>query len=270
VGIATPLHVLTRRQITLIAELLKEKRVRDREGAFIMEGAKCCRDLIHSNPHSILSLILSPRYLRQEDAAARAARCNLAARQFSCSDALFGKVSDVEAHQGVLAVVRMPQWDEDRLWGQSRVLGVYGDRLRDPSNVGVIIRTAAALNLTGVWFSADSADAFGPKVVRAAAGTVLALPIFRGANAKVFGKNHCSIYSALVPAPGRISLRNIREIPRRTVMAVGNEGEGLSDDVVALSAVTFAIPLSNDVESLNVAATAAISMFYLKDLPTES
>lgn len=269
-GIATPLHVLTRRQIALIASLLKEKRVRDQEGAFVLEGAKFCRDLIRSNPDAILSLILSPRYLQQEDHAGQAARVKLAVRQYSCSDSLFDKMSDVEAHQGILAVVRMPQWDEDRLLGQARVLGVYGDRVRDPSNVGVIIRTAAALNLTGVWLSADSADAFGPKVVRAAAGTVLALPIFQGANVGAFARNRCAIYSALVPGPGSVSLRSIREIPRRLVMAVGNEGEGLSNDVIALSAVKFAVPLSNDVESLNVAATAAISMFYLKDLPTES
>jgi len=270
VGIANPLHVLTRRQIALISGLLKEKRIRDQEGAFVLEGAKFCCDLIRSNPHAIHSLILSPRYLRQEDSIRREARLKLAARQFSCSDTLFEKLSDVETHQGVLAVVRVPQWDEDHLLGQARVLGVYGDRLRDPSNVGVIVRTAAALNLTGVWLSADSADAYAPKAVRASAGTVSAFPIFRGAPAQVFAKYDCALYAAVVPAPDRVWLRDIQNIPRRLVLAVGNEGEGLSDDVIALSAVQYAIPLSNEVESLNVAATAAISMFHMKGLPTES
>jgi TrmH family RNA methyltransferase len=270
VGPTTPLYDLTRRQITQIGLLLKDKSVREQEGAFVLEGAKFCCDLIRSNPDAILSLILSHRYLQQEDAAARRFRSQLAAGQFSCSDALFAKLSDVETPQGMLAVVRTPQWDQERLLGQARVLALYGDRLRDPANVGVIIRTAAALNCTGLWLSPDSADPFGPKAVRAAAGTVLTLPVFRGVDARVFRQNGCSVYSALLPSRGTISLRDIREIPRRLVIAVGNEGEGLSKEIVEISAVKFAIPLSKDVESLNVAVTAAIAAFYLKELPVEA
>jgi len=269
VGVASSLRALTRRQSTLIRLLLCDKKTRVQEGAFVLEGAKSCRDLIHRQPQAILSLTLSPRYLETEDDAERAARSRLAVPQFTCSDVVFDKLSDVEAPQGVLAVVRQPQWDESHLLGQARVLGLYGDRLRDPANVGTIIRTAAALNLTGVWLSSDSADPFGPKVVRAAAGTVLTIPIFRGTDARVFAKLRCSIYCALLPQPGAVPLRGIRAIPRRLVIAVGNEGEGLADNIVALSAVKFAIPLAREVDSLNVAATAAIAVFYLSDLPTE-
>jgi TrmH family RNA methyltransferase len=146
---------------------------------------------------------------------------------------------------------------------------VFGDRLRDPANVGTIIRTAAALDLTGLWLTSDSADPFSPKVVRAAAGTVLTLPIFYGAEPRIFLNHGCKIYSALVPQPGTVALRNIRVIPRRLIVAVGNEGEGLADNIVSLSTVRFAIPLAGTVESLNVAATAAIAGFYLSALPTD-
>jgi len=267
VGIATPLSDLTRRQITQLGLLLKDKSVREQEGAFVLEGAKFCHDVIRSNPRSIVSLVLSHRYLREEGSAGRTSRSQLAARQFSCSDVLFDKLSDVEAPQGMLAVVRMPQWDQDHLLGQSRVLAVYGERLRDPANVGGIIRTAAALNCTGLWLSADSADPFSPKAVRAAAGTVLALPIFRGADAQVFVKRGCAVYSALLPSRNTIALHDIRQIPCRLVIAVGNEGDGLSNETMGISAVKFAIPLSRGIESLNVAVTVAIAAFSLKDLP---
>jgi TrmH family RNA methyltransferase len=240
------------------------------EGAFVIEGAKACRDLIQHHPQAILSLTLSPRYLDTEDTKTRAARAALTSQQFSCSDAAFDRLSDVEAPQGVLAAVRQPQWDERSLLEQPRIFGLFGDRLRDPANVGTIIRTAAALNLTGLWLTSDSADPFGPKVVRAAAGTVLTLPIFHGADPRIFLNHGCMIYSALVPQPGSVSLRSIQAIPRRLVIAVGNEGEGLADDIVGLSTVRFAIPLARAVESLNVAATAAIATFYLSGLPTDS
>lgn len=262
------LQALTRRHSTLIRELLHDKRVRGQEGAFVIEGAKSCRDLIQYYPQSILSLILSPRYLNMEDTKARAARAALTTPQFGCSDVAFDRLSDVEAPQGVLAVVRRPRWDEQSLLRQSRVLGVFGDRLRDPANVGTIIRTAAALDLTGLWLTSDSVDPFSPKVVRAAAGTVLTLPIFHGAEPRLFKTHGCEVYAALVPQAGSVSLRSIRTIPSRLVIAVGNEGEGLANDVVSLSSVKFSIPLASAVESLNVAATAAIAIFYFSELPT--
>jgi TrmH family RNA methyltransferase len=269
VSAASSLHALTRRQSTLILRLLHDKKIREQEGAFVLEGAKSCDDLIRRNPQAILSLTMSPRYLGREDEAERTVRSRLAAPQFFCTDAVFDKLSDVESPQGLLAVVRQPHWDETFLLRQARVLGLYGDRLRDPANVGAIIRTAAALNLTGLWLSPDSADPFGPKVVRAAAGTVLTLPIFRDAEARAFAKHRCVMYSALVPQQGTVPLRSIGAIPSRLVIAVGNEGEGLADNIVHLSAVRFAIPLAREVESLNVASTAAIAAFYFSGLPSD-
>ena len=266
---AAPLQALTRAQGALIRHLLHDKKARTHEGAFVIEGAKSCLDLIRRHPHAILSLTLSSRYLQIENEAERRIRSKLDARQFACSDAVFEKLSDVETPQGVLAVVRQPHWDEAQVLGQTRVLGIYGDQLRDPANVGTIIRTAAALNLTGVWLSPDSADHFSSKVVRATAGAILTLPIFRTQDIRTFSKHKCSIYSALVPSPKTIPLRSIRKIPHRLVIAVGNEGRGLAPDLVEVSDVRFSIPLDKEVESLNVAATVAISAFYFSDLPTE-
>jgi TrmH family RNA methyltransferase len=269
VDAASPLKPLTRSQGTLIRHLLHDKETRIHERAFVIEGAKLCLDLIRRYPQAVISLTLSCRYLQAENEAERRIRSKLAVPQFFSSNAVFEKLSDVEAPQGVLAIVGHPQWDEAKILGQSRVLGIYGDQLRDPANVGAIIRTAAALNLTGVWLSCDSADHFSSKVIRATAGAVLALPIFRVQDIRTFSQQKCSIFSALVPSPGTIPLRSIRKIPRRLMIAVGNEGRGLSPDLVKASDVRFSIPLTRGIESLNVAATVAISAFYFSDLATE-
>lgn len=268
-GGARHLPSLSCAQSKLIHHLLRDKKARKEHLAFIVEGVKACLDLIHHHPHSILSLTLSSGYLQRESEEGRRVRAKLTAPQFVCSDAAFEKLSDVETPQGALAIVRQPRWDEARELAKAKVLGIYGDRVRDPANVGAIIRTAAALNLTGVWLSHDSADHFNPKVVRATAGAVLSLPIFRASDLRSFAAHHCSIYSALLPSPGAVPLKSIRSVPRRLLIAVGNEGEGLSDNVVNLSDVRFFIPLTKDVESLNVAATVAIVAFYLSDLPVE-
>ncbi|MGZ8374294.1 MAG: TrmH family RNA methyltransferase [Nitrospira sp.] len=262
--------VLTRAGASLIRQLLHDKKTRSTEGAFVLEGAKSCRDQIHQSPQAILSLIVSPRYLSGETEADRRVRAKLPASQFRCSYADFDKLTDVEMPQGILAVVRQPRWDEAQVFKQSRVLGLYGDRLQDPANVGAIIRTAAALNLSGVWLSADSADHFSPKVVRATAGTILSLPVFHIRDFRTFSSYGCDIYSAVLDSADRVSIKSIRTIPSRLMIAVGNEGAGLAPEIVKASRVRFSIPLAEGVESLNVAATAAISAFCFSGLRLDS
>jgi RNA methyltransferase, TrmH family len=270
VGAVQHLAALTRAQASLIRQLLRDKKTRSKEGAFVLEGTKACLDLIHRHPQSILSLVVSPRFLCVEDEADRRVRMKLHAHQFVCPDAGFEKLTDVEMPQGILAVVRQPGWDEATVFGRTSVLGIYGDRLQDPANVGAIIRTAAALNLSGLWLSADSADHFSPKVVRATAGTILSLPIFHTRNFQAFSSYGCEIYSAVLAAADIVPIRSIQTIPSRLMIAVGNEGAGLAPDIVKVSNVRFSIPLAKGVESLNVAATAAISAFYFSGLRLDS
>lgn len=264
------LPALTRAGASRIRQLFRDKKTRSTEGAFVLEGAKSCRDLIHQSPQLILSLIVSPRFLSVETQADRRARTGLPGSQFLCPDADFDKLTDVEMPQGILAVVRQPRWDEAQVFKQSRVLGLYGDRLQDPANVGAIIRTAAALNLSGVWLSADSADHFSPKAVRATAGTILRLPVFPARDFQAFSSYGCDIYAAVLDSADRVPIRRIRTIPSRLMIAVGNEGAGLTLDIVKASRVRFSIPLAEGVESLNVAATAAISAFYFSALRLDS
>jgi TrmH family RNA methyltransferase len=270
VGAVQHLAALPRAQASLIRQLLRDKKTRSREGAFVLEGTKACLDLIHRHPQSILSLVVSPRFLCGEAEAERRVRTKLPARQFVCTDAGFEKLTDVEMPQGILAVVRQPEWDEAQVVGRTNLLGIYGDRLQDPANVGAIIRSAAALNLSGVWLSADSADHFSSKVVRATAGTILSLPIFHTRNVQEFFSYGCEIYSAVLASADIVSIRSIQTIPSRLIIAVGNEGAGLAPDIVKASSVRFSIPLAEGVESLNVAATAAISAFYFSGLRFDS
>lgn len=264
------LRALTRSQGVLIRRLLRDKNVRSQEGTFVVEGTKSCLELIARHASSIHTLVLSSRYLRAEADADRQVRSQLRACQLVCPDTVFDKLTDVEMPQGMLAVVRQPHWDEAKVFNQTKVLGIYADRLQDPANVGAIIRTAAALNLSGVWLSAGCADPFGPKAVRAAAGSILSLPVFREREFRMWSLHECELYSAVLPSAGIVPIRNIRKIPSRLVIAVGNEGTGLTPDVVAASRVKFSIPLANGMESLNVAATVAIAAFYFSGLAFDS
>lgn len=233
-----------------------------------MEGARACLDLADNYSASILSLTVTARFLRQEPGVVADLSTKFPKRLYTCTETVFAQLSDSESPQGILAVVRQPRWDERNALSQARVLGIYGEQLRDPANVGAIIRTAAALNLTGLWLTPDSADWFSPKVVRATAGAILALPVFRTSDVSLFSESHCAVYAAVLPAPGAVSLRDLRAVPKRTVIALGNESRGLSSATLTASTCRFSIPLAREVESLNVAATAAIAAFHFGGLPT--
>ena len=266
---AASLPLLTRSQGAHIRELLLDRRVRTQDASFVVEGGHAVRDLLTLYPEQILSIVTAHSYLQKEERGDRQIRLASSTKQYSCSDPQFLKLSDLDAPQGILAVVRQPIWDEGELLRGPTVLGIFGERLQDPANVGAIIRTAAALSASGLWLTPDSADVYHPKVVRATSGMLLALPIFAAKDMTGLIRQGCQIFAAEVTEAGTVSIDEIHQAPRKLVLAVGNESRGLSAQIRGQATTRFTIPLSRNVESLNVAATVAIATFYFSRLPKE-
>lgn len=264
---AVSLALLTRSQGAHIRDLLLDKRVRAKDSAFVVEGAHAVRDLLIRYPDQILMIVVAHGYLAKEGGSDRLVRLASSTPQYSCPDSQFSKSSDLATPQGILAVVRQPAWDEESLLKQPTVLGIFGEHLQDPTNVGTIIRTAAALNASALWLTPESADVFHPKVVRASSGVVLALPIFAAKNVSGLIRQGCRVFAAEVTGDGVVPIDEIHHAPRKLVLAVGNESRGLSAQIRRQANARFTIPLSRDVESLNVAATVAIATFHFSRLP---
>jgi TrmH family RNA methyltransferase len=117
---------LTRAQAARIRELLRNKRARNSEGAFIIEGAKPVYDVLVHHPASVTSLVLSSDYERHEPDQQRRLRTSLNISSFRCSDDVFSALSTLDAPQGILAVVRQPQWNEASHLAQPSLLGLFG------------------------------------------------------------------------------------------------------------------------------------------------
>lgn len=259
------LPLLTRSQGAHIRGLLLDRRLRAQDGAFVVEGAHAVRDILTRYSPQILTIVTAHGYLAREGQDNRLARLASSAKQYSCPDVQFSRLSDLDAPQGILAVVRQPVWDEGKVLTQSTVLGIFGEDLQDPTNIGAIIRTAAALNASALWLTPKSADVYHPKVVRATSGALLALPIFISKNVIGLIQQGCRIFAAEVA--GDISIHEIQQAPRKLVVAVGNESRGLSAQIRRQATTRFTIPLNRNVESLNVAAAVAIATFHFSRLP---
>ncbi len=222
-----------------------------------------CDVLLH-HPASVTSLVLSSDYERHETDQQRRLRASLSISSFRCSDRTFSALSTLDAPQGILAVVRQPRWNEQRLLAQPNLLGLFGEHLQDPANVGAIIRTVAALNIDALWLTPQSADIYNPKVVRASAGAVLSVPIFVTEDIGGLTGNGVRLFAAEAKGGETVDMESLRTIPKRLVVAVGNESRGLSAHTIKLAACRFTIPLGRHIDSLNVAATAAIALHYLR------
>lgn len=258
---------LTAAQSSRIKRLLREKQVRDAEHVFVMEGAKPIRELLRIKSPAIESVVVTQPYL---DTCEPALRRSLDSQPvYLCRNTLFEKLSDATTSQGILAVIRKPAWDQAAIFKRPQVLGIYGECLQDPTNVGAIVRTAAALGLDGLWLSADSADIFNPKIVRATAGTLLKLPVFIVKDVGELAKPHCALLAADSSSKHARRMDEIAGIPAKALIALGNESRGLSSDTLRMAAIRFHIPISQDAESLNVAASAAIAAFYFSRVAKE-
>ena len=166
--------------------------------------------------------------------------------------ALVRELTDARHPQGLFALFERPAPALDDALERPRLLVVL-DGIQDPGNVGAIIRTAAAFEASGVLLTEGCADPFAPKALRASAGTALLLPIVelaRKALAAELERRSIPLYAAAAGGdPVRI------ELPAAIVF--GSEGRGVSEELMRRSR-PVSIPISGSVESLNVAAAAAI------------
>jgi RNA methyltransferase, TrmH family len=141
-------------------------------------------------------------------------------------------------------------------------LGVALETLQDPGNLGAIIRTAAAAGVDGLWLSANSVDLDHPKVLRASAGQWFRLSMTVSANlSKDVQTLKAQGVQIVATVPTATSSYWQADLTSPTVVLLGNEGGGLSSELLSLSDVTVKIPLATGVESLNVAIAAALVLY---------
>ena len=141
-------------------------------------------------------------------------------------------------------------------------LGIALQKLQDPGNLGTIIRTATATNIDGLWLNTDSVDLYHPKVVRASAGVWFQLPMAISVDLKA---EILQLQSQGLQIVATVPNSNINyweiDLRKPTLIVVGNEGSGISIDLIDLADYSVKIPLSNGVESLNVAISTAIILY---------
>lgn len=171
-------------------------------------------------------------------------------------DALFGKVSPVTTPTGILALIRVPNPPPVDAVGSSCVLL---ETIQDTGNLGSILRTAAAAGIADIFLGPGCAQAWSPRVLRAAMGAHFLVRIHEHADlGEVIGRFSGISVSTRLDAPSALFEL---DLSGPVAWVFGNEGAGMTADTAGLTSHAVCIPMPGKVESLNVAAAASICLF---------
>lgn len=242
--------ILTSKNNPLIKETasLKEKKGRKEQGLFLVEGRKMAAEC--SRSALTVERVFAAENYEGELPFPEALIVRV-------SEDVFRHLSDEKTPQGVLCRVRIPETPLAKPTGKCLLL----DGVADPGNVGTILRTANAAGYNEVYLTEDCADPYSPKSVRASMSGVFFTKIYRGNRADIL-----SVLEGIPVIVADMAGENVFafEAPDTFALAIGNEANGISDEVAKRASYTVKIPMQATQESLNAAISAGIIMYVLK------
>ncbi len=173
-------------------------------------------------------------------------------------------LSETVTPAGLVAVCRVPETSLDDVLAADPALVVVAADVSDPGNAGTLIRLADAMGAAAVVLAGDAVDPYNGKCVRSSAGSIFAVPVVvESDTARVIGRLRASGMQVLATAlDGEVSLDDAEDLlSARTAWVFGSEAHGLPHTIAALADHRVLIPMSNDIDSLNVAVAASICLY---------
>jgi TrmH family RNA methyltransferase len=255
------LQELSREKLKKIYKLKTEKG-REKEGRFLIEGLRLCEEALLSKGEVELFLF-TPDFIRSERGKKlvegfREKKIELLALKRKELE----KLSEEKTPQGVMAVVKKRKFFLERTFLRKAFLLLGLDNIRDPGNLGTIIRTADSAGADGVLLSKGCVELYNPKVVRSTMGSVFHLPLIERLDLR-------EIIPLLKSSGFKIFASEIREgkdypdvkYPDRICLLVGNEATGIDKRLLNLSDEKIRIPIYGRAESLNASVATGVLLY---------
>ncbi|MFO7741634.1 MAG: RNA methyltransferase [Anaerolineae bacterium] len=242
-------------KVKYVRRLQNQKTFRDQERRLVMEGVRLVEEVVRAS--MIPTLVLYTEALAREPRG-KALMATLRALDAPCykvSESVMEDCSDTVTPQGILVLLPFPELAPP----EPLTFGLVVDRLRDPGNLGTLLRTALAAGVEEVLLAPGSVDFSNPKVIRSAMGAHLHLPMVDTEWDTIAEKvRGCDVW--LAAAGGRRLYTEVNWT-RPTVLIIGGEAHGAGERARALADDRISIPMSPAVESLNAAVAAAVILF---------
>lgn len=247
-------------QIKNLIKLQKQSKVRNEQKVFICEGKKMFEEVASQQRNQIQKVYLAESYYQQYT---KQNPEYLKGLDFEVlSDQVMKEAADTITPQGILAIVKQPVYTLKDMTSSDSIRLLFLEDIRDPGNLGTMVRTAEGVGMTGIVLSKDSVDMFNPKVIRSTMGAIFRVPFFYAedfyACLNQIKNEGIAIYAAHLQGAvwyDKVSYQG------KSAILIGNEANGLSDMATSLSTQRIKIPMEGNVESLNAAIAAAVLMY---------
>lgn len=240
------------KQIKYLNSLQNKAKVRNEMKQFVVEGERITKEI----PEDMLvSMYVSESYEKQSS--------SIPFKEYEVvADNIFKGVSQTITPQGIMAIAKQPQYSLEDMLGEGKKTLIFLEDIRDPGNLGTIIRAAEGADVDGIVMSKGTVDVFNPKVIRSTMGAIYRMPFvyvddmletIKCAKDKgiVFFAAHLkgeSDYAAI-------------KYPNRSAVIIGNEANGISDLIANEADELVKIPMTGRVESLNASIAASVFMY---------
>lgn len=249
-------------KIKRVCSLQRSASARKKEGAFVLEGLRLCRDAALNNVYAS-ELYFTQKCLDKcpEDVELIIAHSKNA---YLVSDDVFDKMSDTESTQGIITVIDTANVEKSvKIDIKGRYVAC--ENVSNPSNLGAIARTAEALGVSGMLLFGNCCDRFNPKALRASMGAMLRLDVISYDDVKsgvsALRELGLKTYASVV-SNADCDVSDV-DFTDGSVIFIGNEANGLSDDVIDNCDSSVTISIKGKSESFNAAVAAAILLWEL-------
>ena len=246
-----------------VAKLTK-RSARNETGSFLLEGPQAVREALAYRPDCLLELYVTPQaWDKHSDLRAAAAREGV--RETYASEAVLQAMADTVTPQGVIAVARQTPATLEAVFAGAPKLVAICEQIRDPGNLGTIIRAADATGADAVILTGHTVDPYNPKVVRSTTGSLFHLPVVVDVELPdVIAASRAAglrVIAADVKGDDLLEARSTGVLAEPTAWLFGNEARGLDDDALASADTALRLPIFGRAESLNLATAASVCLY---------
>lgn len=242
-------------QVKRLIQLQKKSKERNEGRVFVVEGLRMFAEVPRERVEKV--------YISESLYNKKKQELNLQNLEYEIlSDSVFSHVSDTKTPQGILCVIRQERYDVNALMQLTNPHFIVLDNLQDPGNLGTIVRTAEGAGVDAIFMSKDCVDIYNPKTIRSTMGSIYRMPHIYIEDTLLlleeFRKKGVKSYAAHLQ--GEHSYED-EDYNSGTAILIGNEGNGLREEVAQKADIWVRIPMCGQVESLNAAIAASVLMF---------
>ena len=227
-------------QVKKLIQLVKKAKVRNEQRLFVVEGIRMFREI----PEGWLDRIYVSEHFMEEESHVKV----LQGKNYEVlANHVFESVSDTKTPQGILCLVKMPDYTLEEVIPRENAHLLILESIQDPGNLGTMFRTGEGAGISGIIMNRTTVDVFNPKTIRSTMGSIFRVPFFVTEN----------LQDILM---GSVSYEE-PDYKEPTGFLIGNEGNGLSDEIARMADTYIHIPMAGKVESLNAAIAATLLMY---------